>query len=138
MEVVLDPSLGLGSGIIIPADLRQATPLPQLDPEHTTHVPAQRYLEVCQRFGFARSFIAQLYSERHERVQILHTFTFFASYSLQTFLYTSAFTGFGDRETAEALVSPVRCYGPTPDGGGSAPDEARGGGYPARLLRGGR
>ncbi|KDP26291.1 hypothetical protein JCGZ_22427 [Jatropha curcas] len=58
MEVVLDPSLGLGSSIIIPADLKQAPPLPQLDPEHTTHVPTQRYLEVCQRFGFARSFIA--------------------------------------------------------------------------------
>ncbi|KDP46469.1 hypothetical protein JCGZ_12952 [Jatropha curcas] len=37
MEVVLDPSLGLGSGIIIPADLRQAPPPVQLDPEHTTH-----------------------------------------------------------------------------------------------------
>ncbi|KDP20299.1 hypothetical protein JCGZ_08308 [Jatropha curcas] len=37
MEVVLDPGLGLGSGIIIPADLRQAPPLVQLDPEHTTH-----------------------------------------------------------------------------------------------------
>ncbi|KDP25752.1 hypothetical protein JCGZ_23712 [Jatropha curcas] len=67
MEVVLDPNLGLGSGITIPADLRRAPPLPQLDPEHATHVPAQRYLEVCQRFGFARSYIAQLYSERHER-----------------------------------------------------------------------
>ncbi|KDP21567.1 hypothetical protein JCGZ_03831 [Jatropha curcas] len=67
MEVVLDPGLGLGSSIIIPADLRQAPPPPQLDPEHATHVPAQRYRELCQRFGFARSFIAQLYSERHER-----------------------------------------------------------------------
>ncbi|KDP30102.1 hypothetical protein JCGZ_18234 [Jatropha curcas] len=67
MEVVLDPGLGLGSGIIIPASLRRAPPLPQLDPEHTTHVPAQRYLEVYQRFGFARSSIAQLYSKRHER-----------------------------------------------------------------------
>ncbi|KDP22636.1 hypothetical protein JCGZ_02794 [Jatropha curcas] len=37
MEVVLDPSLGLGSGIIIPADLRQAPPPVQLDPEHATH-----------------------------------------------------------------------------------------------------
>ncbi|KDP24754.1 hypothetical protein JCGZ_25482 [Jatropha curcas] len=37
MEVVLDPGLGLGSGIIIPADLRQAPPPVQLDPEHTTH-----------------------------------------------------------------------------------------------------
>ncbi|KDP24840.1 hypothetical protein JCGZ_25294 [Jatropha curcas] len=67
MEVVLDPALGLGSAIIIPVDLRQAPPPPQLDPEHATHVPAQRYQELCQRFGFARSFIAQLYSERHER-----------------------------------------------------------------------
>ncbi|KDP29580.1 hypothetical protein JCGZ_19381 [Jatropha curcas] len=38
MEVVLDPGLGLGSGIIIAADLRQAPPPVQLDPEHTTHV----------------------------------------------------------------------------------------------------
>ncbi|KDP37772.1 hypothetical protein JCGZ_06451 [Jatropha curcas] len=67
MEVVLDPTLGLGSAIIIPADLRQAPPPPQLDPEHATHVPAQRYQELCQRFGFARSFISQLYSERHKR-----------------------------------------------------------------------
>ncbi|KDP30453.1 hypothetical protein JCGZ_17123 [Jatropha curcas] len=37
MEVVLNPDLGLGSGIIIPADLRQAPPPVQLDPEHTTH-----------------------------------------------------------------------------------------------------
>ncbi|KDP35057.1 hypothetical protein JCGZ_11150 [Jatropha curcas] len=37
MEVVLDPSLGLGSAIIIPADLRQAPPRLQLDPEHATH-----------------------------------------------------------------------------------------------------
>ncbi|KDP20633.1 hypothetical protein JCGZ_03956 [Jatropha curcas] len=67
MEVVLDPGLGLGSGIIISADLRQAPPPVQLDPEHTTHVLAQRYQELCQRFGFARSFIDRLYSERHER-----------------------------------------------------------------------
>ncbi|KDP33092.1 hypothetical protein JCGZ_13586 [Jatropha curcas] len=39
----------------------------ELDPEHATHLPAQRYLEVCQRFSFAQSYIAQLYSERHER-----------------------------------------------------------------------
>ncbi|KDP32186.1 hypothetical protein JCGZ_14871 [Jatropha curcas] len=45
MEVELDPALGLGSAIIIPADLRQAPPPPQLDPEHATHVPAQRYQE---------------------------------------------------------------------------------------------
>ncbi|KDP41045.1 hypothetical protein JCGZ_03577 [Jatropha curcas] len=45
MEVVLDPDLGLGSGITIPADLRRAPPLPQLDREHTTDVLAQRYLE---------------------------------------------------------------------------------------------
>ncbi|KDP21586.1 hypothetical protein JCGZ_03739 [Jatropha curcas] len=56
MEVVLDPGLGLGSGIIIPADLQQAPPL----------VSAQRYQEICQRFGFARSYIGRLYSERHE------------------------------------------------------------------------
>ncbi|KDP33389.1 hypothetical protein JCGZ_13195 [Jatropha curcas] len=68
MEVVLDPSLGLGSSIIIPADLRQAPPRVQLDPEHATHVPAQRYQEICQRFGFARSYIGRLYSERHELV----------------------------------------------------------------------
>ncbi|KDP39462.1 hypothetical protein JCGZ_05143 [Jatropha curcas] len=67
MEVVLDPSLGLGSTIIIPADLRQAPPPLQLDPEHATQVPAQRYQELCQRFGFARSFITRVYSERHER-----------------------------------------------------------------------
>ncbi|KDP29008.1 hypothetical protein JCGZ_19510 [Jatropha curcas] len=67
MEVVLDPGLGLGSAIIIPADLRQAPPPVQLDPEHTTHVPSQRYQKLCQWFGFARSFIGQLYSERHER-----------------------------------------------------------------------
>ncbi|KDP39502.1 hypothetical protein JCGZ_04166 [Jatropha curcas] len=30
-------------------------------------VPAQRSQELCQRFGFARSFIDRLYSERHER-----------------------------------------------------------------------
>ncbi|KDP22739.1 hypothetical protein JCGZ_02398 [Jatropha curcas] len=38
MEVVLDLGLGLGSAIIIPADLRQTPPLVQLDPEHTTHL----------------------------------------------------------------------------------------------------
>ncbi|KDP32649.1 hypothetical protein JCGZ_14769 [Jatropha curcas] len=67
MEVALDPALGLGSAIIIPADLRQAPPPLQLDPKHATHVPAQRYQELCRRFGFTRSFIAPLYSERHER-----------------------------------------------------------------------
>ncbi|KDP25687.1 hypothetical protein JCGZ_24242 [Jatropha curcas] len=67
MEVVLDPGLGLGSGIVIPADLRQAPAPVQLDPEHTTHVPAQRYQEICQRFGFARSYIGRLYSDVHER-----------------------------------------------------------------------
>ncbi|KDP43407.1 hypothetical protein JCGZ_26562 [Jatropha curcas] len=67
MEVALDPALGLGSPIIIPADLRQAPPPLQLDPEHATHVPAQRYQELYQRFGFARSYIARLYPELHER-----------------------------------------------------------------------
>ncbi|KDP41003.1 hypothetical protein JCGZ_03806 [Jatropha curcas] len=71
MEVVLDPDLGLGSGITIPTDLRRAPPLPQLHPEHATHVmPGQRYLEICQRFSFARFYIAQLYSERHERAEV--------------------------------------------------------------------
>ncbi|KDP39509.1 hypothetical protein JCGZ_05075 [Jatropha curcas] len=37
LEVVLDPDLGLGSGITIPAGLRRAPPLPQLDPEQATH-----------------------------------------------------------------------------------------------------
>ncbi|KDP36370.1 hypothetical protein JCGZ_09786 [Jatropha curcas] len=37
MEVVLAPSLGLGSGVVIPADLRQAPPPVQLDLEHSTH-----------------------------------------------------------------------------------------------------
>ncbi|KDP39813.1 hypothetical protein JCGZ_04951 [Jatropha curcas] len=37
MEVALDPALGLGLAIIIPADLRQAPPPLQLDPEHATH-----------------------------------------------------------------------------------------------------
>ncbi|KDP34455.1 hypothetical protein JCGZ_11926 [Jatropha curcas] len=70
MEVVLDPGLGLGSGIIIPVDCRQAPPPVQLDPEHTTHVPAQRYQEIYQRFGFARSYIGRLYSERHELAEV--------------------------------------------------------------------
>ncbi|KDP29279.1 hypothetical protein JCGZ_19447 [Jatropha curcas] len=67
MEVALDPTLGLGSAIIISADLRQAPPPLQLDPEHATHVPAQRYQELHRRFGFARSYIARLYPELHER-----------------------------------------------------------------------
>ncbi|KDP23105.1 hypothetical protein JCGZ_01177 [Jatropha curcas] len=70
MEVVLDPGQGLGSSIIIPAGLRQAPPPLQLEPEHATHLPAQRYQKLCQRFGFARSFIARLYSERHERMEV--------------------------------------------------------------------
>ncbi|KDP24569.1 hypothetical protein JCGZ_26565 [Jatropha curcas] len=41
----------------------QAPPPVQLDLEHTTH----RYQEICQQFGFARSYIGRLYSERHER-----------------------------------------------------------------------
>ncbi|KDP40399.1 hypothetical protein JCGZ_03878 [Jatropha curcas] len=67
MEVALDPALGLGSAIIIHADLRQAPPLIQLDPEHATHVPVQRYQELYRRFDFARSYIARLYPELHER-----------------------------------------------------------------------
>ncbi|KDP20291.1 hypothetical protein JCGZ_08416 [Jatropha curcas] len=38
MEVVLDPDLGLGSSITIPADLRRAPLPPQLDREHATHL----------------------------------------------------------------------------------------------------
>ncbi|KDP33274.1 hypothetical protein JCGZ_13525 [Jatropha curcas] len=68
MEVMLDPALGLGSAIIIPADLKQAPPPLQLDPEHATHVPAQRYQELYQRFRFAWSYIARLYPELHERI----------------------------------------------------------------------
>ncbi|KDP36011.1 hypothetical protein JCGZ_10410 [Jatropha curcas] len=67
MEVALDPTLGLGSAIVIPPDLRQAPPPLQLDPKHATHVPAQRYQELYQSFGFARSYIARLYPELHER-----------------------------------------------------------------------
>ncbi|KDP24953.1 hypothetical protein JCGZ_24420 [Jatropha curcas] len=66
MEVALDPTLGLGPAIAIPVDLRQAPPQLQLDPEHATHVPAQRYQELYQRFCFARIYIARLYPERHD------------------------------------------------------------------------
>ncbi|KDP42374.1 hypothetical protein JCGZ_01950 [Jatropha curcas] len=62
MEVTLDPSLGLGPTLAIPVDLRQAPPQLQLDPENATH----RYQELYQRFCFARTYIARLYSERHE------------------------------------------------------------------------
>ncbi|KDP22946.1 hypothetical protein JCGZ_01806 [Jatropha curcas] len=67
MEVALDPTLGLRPAIAILADLRQAPPQLQLDPEHATHVPAQRYQELYQQFCFARSYIARLYLELHER-----------------------------------------------------------------------
>ncbi|KDP25160.1 hypothetical protein JCGZ_24262 [Jatropha curcas] len=97
MEVVLDPGLGLGSAIIIPADLRQAPPPPQLDHEHATHISSK------------------MNSPSREILYL----------------------GSGDWKTAEAPVSPVRCYGLTPDGGGSTSDEARGGGDSAGLLRGG-
>ncbi|KDP28041.1 hypothetical protein JCGZ_19718 [Jatropha curcas] len=50
------------------ADLKQAPPQLQLDPEHATHAPAQRYQELYQRFCFARSYIARLYPELHERI----------------------------------------------------------------------
>ncbi|KDP20313.1 hypothetical protein JCGZ_06974 [Jatropha curcas] len=69
MEVTLDPTLGLGPTLAIPADLRQAPPQLQLDPEHATHVPAQRYQEIYQRFCFARTYIARLYPERHEMME---------------------------------------------------------------------
>ncbi|KDP26290.1 hypothetical protein JCGZ_22327 [Jatropha curcas] len=66
MEVALDPALGLELAMIIPADLRQAPPPLQLDPEHATH----RYQELYWRFGFARSYIARLYPELHERMEV--------------------------------------------------------------------
>ncbi|KDP35077.1 hypothetical protein JCGZ_11029 [Jatropha curcas] len=66
MEVALDPALGLGPTLAIPADIRQVPPQLQLDPEHATHVPAQRYQELYQRFYFARAYIARLYPEHHE------------------------------------------------------------------------
>ncbi|KDP34718.1 hypothetical protein JCGZ_10923 [Jatropha curcas] len=37
-----------------------------LNDRELSDVPAQRYQEICQRFGFARSYIGRLYSERHE------------------------------------------------------------------------
>ncbi|KDP37928.1 hypothetical protein JCGZ_06376 [Jatropha curcas] len=51
---------------LVQMEVALASPPVQLDPEHTTHVPAQRYQEICQRFGFAQSYISRLYSERHE------------------------------------------------------------------------
>ncbi|KDP36229.1 hypothetical protein JCGZ_09949 [Jatropha curcas] len=48
-----------------PANLRQVSPQLQLDPEHATHVPAQRYQELYQRFCFAQAYIARLYAEHH-------------------------------------------------------------------------
>ncbi|KDP27557.1 hypothetical protein JCGZ_20090 [Jatropha curcas] len=66
MEVALDPALGLGQTLIIPADIRQVPPQLQLDPERATHVSAQRYQELYRRFYFARAYIAKLYSEHHE------------------------------------------------------------------------
>ncbi|KDP25161.1 hypothetical protein JCGZ_24263 [Jatropha curcas] len=50
----------------IPADLKQVLPQLQLDPEHATHVPAQRYQELYQRFCFVRTYIAKLYPEHRE------------------------------------------------------------------------
>ncbi|KDP33056.1 hypothetical protein JCGZ_13642 [Jatropha curcas] len=66
MQVTLDPTLGLGPTLAIPADLRQAPPQLQLDLEHATHVPTQRYQELYQRFCLARTYIARLYPNRHE------------------------------------------------------------------------
>ncbi|KDP36537.1 hypothetical protein JCGZ_08874 [Jatropha curcas] len=56
MEVTLDPTLGLAPTLAIPADLRQ--------------VPAQRYQELHQRFCFARTYIATLYPEHREMLEI--------------------------------------------------------------------
>ncbi|KDP21742.1 hypothetical protein JCGZ_03278 [Jatropha curcas] len=58
MEVVLDPALGLGSGITIPADLRRAPPLPQLDPEQATHD-----LEIGRLRRHQSSAVSQLQAE---------------------------------------------------------------------------
>ncbi|KDP27072.1 hypothetical protein JCGZ_22069 [Jatropha curcas] len=66
MEVTLDPALGIEPTLAIPVDLRQVPPQLQLDPEHPTHVPAQRYQELYQRFCFARAYIARLYPEHHD------------------------------------------------------------------------
>ncbi|KDP33055.1 hypothetical protein JCGZ_13641 [Jatropha curcas] len=66
MEVTLDPALGFRPTLAILADLRQVPPQLQLDPEHATHVPAQRYQELYQRFCFARAYNTGLYLEHHE------------------------------------------------------------------------
>ncbi|KDP24861.1 hypothetical protein JCGZ_25303 [Jatropha curcas] len=50
MEVALDPSLGLGSAIIIPADLRQAPPPLQLDLDHIT--PISRKINSLSKIYF--------------------------------------------------------------------------------------
>ncbi|KDP23211.1 hypothetical protein JCGZ_00155 [Jatropha curcas] len=42
LEVALDPALGLGPTLPIPADLRKAPPQLQLDPEHATHMEVDR------------------------------------------------------------------------------------------------
>ncbi|KDP24655.1 hypothetical protein JCGZ_26538 [Jatropha curcas] len=44
-----------------------------------TQVPAQRYQEICQRFGFARSYIGRLYSDVHERWTLCRTMTMLRS-----------------------------------------------------------
>ncbi|KDP29003.1 hypothetical protein JCGZ_19533 [Jatropha curcas] len=44
----------------------QVPPQLQLDPEHATHVPAQRYQELYQRFCFARTYVARLNPEHRE------------------------------------------------------------------------
>ncbi|KDP40421.1 hypothetical protein JCGZ_03771 [Jatropha curcas] len=69
MEVTLDPALGLGPTLANPADLRQVPPQLQLDSENATHLPAQRYQELYQRFCFARAYIARLYPEHHEMME---------------------------------------------------------------------
>ncbi|KDP25144.1 hypothetical protein JCGZ_24244 [Jatropha curcas] len=52
-----------------------APPQLQLDLGHATHVPAQRYQELYQRFCFARTYIARLYPEHREMMENdrLHT-----------------------------------------------------------------
>ncbi|KDP38292.1 hypothetical protein JCGZ_05178 [Jatropha curcas] len=49
MEGAPDPALGLGSAIIIPADLSQSPPPLQLDPEHATHI-SRKMNSIGQRY----------------------------------------------------------------------------------------
>ncbi|KDP35688.1 hypothetical protein JCGZ_10874 [Jatropha curcas] len=65
MEVALDPTPGLRPAIAIPADLRQAPPQLQLDPEHAAHISG-----AVTAVLFRPTYIARLYPELHERLEI--------------------------------------------------------------------